>query len=120
MKGKIAHENMPKRARCGESDLPRPGSVFLAPLEDGRFGVVRVLRTKSQGGYASAFVVPSSWIGSNPARPADSDIRLPLFLTHHSWANQREALWVGTPPPSSFIPVGVIEITAADDAIEHE
>ena len=111
---------MPKRAKYGESDLPAAGSVFVAPLADGRFGVVRVLRTKSQSGYAFAFVVPSSWIGRSAVRPSDSDIRLPLFLTHHSWANRREALWVSTPPPSSFVPVGALEITAADDALEHE
>src|SRR5215471_17924656 len=98
---------MPKRVKYSESDLPGRGSVFLAPLADGRFGVVRVVRTKSEGGYSFAFVVPSCWIGSSAVRPSDHDIRLPLFLTHHSWANQREALWVCTPPPSSFIPAGV-------------
>jgi hypothetical protein len=111
---------MPKTKQFSERDLPRAGSVFLVPLEDGRFGVVRVLRTKSQGGAAAAFVVPSSWIGNTAARPSDRDIRLPLFLTHHSWANQLEALWVVNLPPPSFIPVGTIEIMAADNAIERE
>ena len=53
-------------------------------------------------------------------RPADCEIRRPLFLTHHSWANEREAAWVCTPPPASFIPVGAIEITAADAALAVE
>ncbi len=111
---------MPRRVKYSESDLPARGSVFLAPLADGRFGVVRVVRTNSQKGYSFAFVVASHWIGSSAIRPSNHEIRLPLFLTHHSWANQREAVWVSTPPPSSFIPVGTIEISAADDAIEHE
>ncbi len=111
---------MSKRTKYSESDLPCPGSVFLAPLEDGRFGVLRVVRTSSQSGYSFVFVVPSSWIGSTPTRPSDANIRLPLILTHHSWANHREALWVSAPPPPSFIPVGAIEITAADHAIQCE
>lgn len=74
----------------------------------------------SVDGHAFAFVIPSSWIGSNAARPSDSDIRLPLVLTHHSWANHREAFWVGNPPPASFIPVGTIEILAEDDIVESD
>ncbi len=111
---------MPKWKKFTEKQLPPAGSVFLVPLTDGRFGVVRVLRTKSDGGTPAAFVVPSSWIGNTAVRPSDRDIRLPLFLTHHSWANQREALWVVNLPPPSFIPIGDIEITAADTALERE
>src|SRR5579871_5520527 len=111
---------MPKAVKYKEEDLPPPGSVFLVPLEDGRFGAVRVLRTKSEGRYACAFVVPSRWIGTSAVRPSDDAIRLPLLLTHHQWANKRDAAWVCTPPPASFIPVGSIEIKAADSLIAEE
>ena len=111
---------MSKQVQYREHDLPARGSVFLAPLADGRLGVVRVVRTKSERGCSFAFVVPSCWIGSSAVRPSDHEIRLPLFLTHHTWENQREAIWVSTPPPVSFIPVGVIDVSAADDAIQQE
>ena len=116
----LAKQTMPKRPKCLEADLPHPGSVFLAPLSDGKFGVLRVLKTKTQSGIASAFVAASPWIGSTPIRPSDHEIRLPLFLTHHSYNGQIAGLWVFTPPPPSFIPLGDIDIDAEEDVIERE
>ena len=48
---------MAKIRRYKENELPAPGSVFSMPLADGRFGVVRVIRTKVASDYAFAFVV---------------------------------------------------------------
>jgi hypothetical protein len=45
---------------------------------------------------------------------------LPLFLTHHSYNGQIAGLWVFTPPPPSFIPLGDIDIDAEEDVIERE
>ncbi len=109
-----------KRLKYTIDELPRPGSVFITPLSDGRFGVVRVLRRKIGSGYAFAFVVPSSWIGSSPVRPSDRDIRKSLVLTHHSWNEKRAANWVTTPAPESFIPAGEIPLTAEDEQIQVE
>lgn len=111
---------MPKSPKYKEDDLPSPGSVFLTPLADGRFGVVRVIRRKVSDGLPAAFIVPSSWIGISPARPSDSEILYPLILTHHGWKGERDAHWVGSPPPDSFIPVGEIALTPEDDLIHRE
>lgn len=101
-------------------DLPSPGSVFITPLADGRFGIVRVLRRKIGSGHAFAFVVPSSWIGSSPVRPSDKEIRAPLVLTHHAWNGRRDAAWVTTPVPEAYISAGQIALTAEDEQIELE
>ena len=109
-----------KLTKYAPNDLPQPGSVFITPLGDGRFGVVRVLRTKVGSGHAFAFVEPSAWIGSSPTRPSDSQIRIPLKLMHHSWSKQRFAQWVFTPPPASFVYVGGIPVFPEDDQFCEE
>ena len=118
---------MPKQKRFTESELPRPGNVFLTPLADGRYGVVRVIRTMTGSGYAFAYVVPSSWIGDCPVRPSDAEIRQPLLNTRGSRIpsylkrdGEQDACWVCSPPPPSFLPVGDIAVTKEDDAIQHE
>lgn len=111
---------MRKSNKYTESELPPLGSVFLAPLRDGKFTAIRVIRSKTDGGYASVFAALSSWIGRNATRPSDSEIRKTLVLTHHSWKNTKAAQWVSTPLPSSFVSAGTIDITSADEALKIE
>lgn len=114
----------PKAVKYSEADLPAPGSVYLMPLEDGRYGVVRVLRrrlakdptTNSKHEVAMVLVAPSSWVGANPARPSDEEISQVLTLTHHSWKNARQMRWTVEPPPASFVPVGTIDLSEDDQA----
>jgi len=96
---------MAKIRRYKENELPTPGSVFSMPLADGRFGVVRVVRTKVASDYAFAYVVASDWIGAAPVRPSSKEIRQQLRLTHHKWGDQACGHWVAVPPPASFTPL---------------
>jgi hypothetical protein len=105
---------MPKPTRYKEGDLPPPGSVFIAPLADGRFGAVRVLERSTKRGDAYARIVSSSWIGDTPVRPSDSVLRQSLVLNHHSHQNAHNANWVNSPPPPFLIPAGILEISHVD------
>ena len=105
---------MPKPVKYTEAEMPPPGSVFLGRLEDGRFGALLVLDRKVEGGYCMVYIEPSSWIGFQPSRPADGELRRPLMLTHHSRQNAEAGVWTATPPPDSFVPAGSITISEAD------
>src|SRR3954466_15435609 len=86
------------------SKFPAPGSVFLMPLVDRRFGVCRLIRTepleKEKG--LKALVVASSWIGHEAPALNDAAILQTLVLTHHSWNGRKESFWVFGPPPGEF------------------
>lgn len=105
---------MAKPKKHTEAEMPSPGSIFIAPLQDGRFGAVLVLDRKIESGYCIVFVAPSTWIGSQPVRPSDSALRKPLILTHHSFQSAEAGVWTMTPPPASFIFAGSIALTDED------
>lgn len=94
--------------------MPSRGSVFITRLQDGRYGAVTVLDRKIESGYCVVFVAPSTWIGSAPDRPTDTELRHPLILTHHSWEKVPAGVWVSTPPPESFAPAGHVFISDQD------
>ena len=109
--------------RKKKTPLPSEGAAFAVPLEDGRFGVCRVIRCTTDDeaqeyGADCLLVGCSAWIGDNVPDAKDPSLRPILYLTHHAWDNKPEVLWVSGPPPSDFIPIGTIESTAEDKAIE--
>jgi hypothetical protein len=96
----------PKRA------LPAEGAAFAVPL-DGRFAVCRVLLGVSpirsqQPGENTILVAGSVWIGDHVPDAADPALRPILRLTHHSWQNQENVLWVSDPIPEAFVPISAI------------
>jgi hypothetical protein len=105
---------MTKPIKYTEAQMPTPGSVFVTRLADGRFGALIVIARKTESGYCSVYVAPSSWIGSQPIRPTDGELRQPLILTHHSWGGVDAGVWVSSPPPDSFVHSGFIEVTDSD------
>src|SRR5688572_23128878 len=112
-----------KRSRPPQATLPNPGEVFLMPLEDGRFGVCRVLRENTEAernahGCRCILVASSSWIGSEAPSLDDPQVRTIQKLTHHSWKKQLNICWVSDPPPVSFQRIGVIEPTRADKHLQ--
>jgi hypothetical protein len=117
---------MAKKARkpkLKRSDLPQPGEAFLMPLDDGRFGVCRVLRHSTEAeekrqGAPHALAAASSWIGSEPPEIDDPRLRDLLILTHHSFTGRPEILWISEPVPTSFRPLGVIEPSADEARME--
>jgi hypothetical protein len=98
--------------------LPKSGDAFLMPLEDGRFGVCRVLRENTAEerkghGCPQILVAASPWIGTAPPDLNDPILREIHHLNHHSW-NDPNLLWVSDPPPESFQHIGTIKPTPGD------
>jgi hypothetical protein len=103
----------------GQRPIPlkkvRAGDAFLAPLEDGRLCVCRVLRVEPDG---DVLVGASAWIGTEPPDPADPQLRKLLRLTHHAWGGQVGRSWViDDPVPANFTRFGVIPPTAKEAAL---
>jgi len=103
--------------------LPADGDAFAFQFDDGRYGVCRVLRSATslevkQNGENCVLVACSSWIGDVLPDIGDKALRPILHLTHHSWDNQPEMLWVSDPPPKAFMPIGNIKSTPNELAIK--
>lgn len=99
--------------------LPPPGAALLMRLEDGRFGVCRVLRFGTEAeiqrqGAVQAMVAMSPWIGEEPPAIDDPRLRDILALTHHAFKEEPCVLWVGGAPPQAFTTIGTIEPTQED------
>jgi hypothetical protein len=108
-----------KQTKSAKVTLPEPGAVFLMPLEDGRYGVCRVLRENTekerQGhGCPCILVAASPWIGPEAPDLSDPHLREIQKLTHHAWKNAPNVCWVSEPPPESFQRLGTIEPSATD------
>jgi hypothetical protein len=108
-----------------EDDFPPAGSVVVIPLSSGRFGVATVVKcvtgvdtTEStptrQIINTRVLVVPARWVGAEPIRPSDADIRNSLCLTHHSWNSEQQACWITDLPPDGVRFVGSIELMPED------
>ena len=106
---------MARRKKLTLEDYPKPGAVFAMPLADGRTGICRVLRVElNENRKPHALIAASDWIGAKLPPIDDPAIRHTLVLTHHSWNEEPEVLWVGEPPPPKFLKIGEIKLTAAD------
>ncbi|WP_148598350.1 hypothetical protein [Aquisphaera giovannonii] len=103
-----------RRPRLRREDLPDAGAAFLMPLDDGRFGVCRVLRRpdaeeEARHGAPTVLAAASSWIGDEPPAIDDPRLRAVLILSHHAFAGRPEIQWVSERVPESFRPLGTIE-----------
>lgn len=112
-----------QRAKAVPVRLPTAGTVFLMPLEDGRFGACRVLREnvgeeRKRHGEPAVLVAGSAWIGTSPPELADPRLREILHLTHHNWKNRPEVNWVSVPPPEDFRAIGHLEPDDLDRGYE--
>ena len=99
--------------------LPAKGTAFAVPLEDGRFGACRVIRRASsreakEHGLDCILVACSAWIGDVVPEVQDSALRSILYLTHHSWDNEPQLLWISEPPPDDFIEIGTVKSSWKD------
>jgi hypothetical protein len=110
---------MRRRPKYTAADFPPPGTVLTFPLADGRHGACRVLRVgQALGDAVYALAVLTEYIHDRTPTLRDSGIRKILHLTHHSWSNRPEILWIGEPPPETFRPIGIIPINEHDDTLE--
>jgi hypothetical protein len=103
-------------------DLPSAGTAFAFPLGDGRFSVCRVLvdtasdRSKARSA-THILVACSTWIGDKIPLADEPALRPILHLTHHSWDNRPNVLWISEGVPPHLIPIGMIQPTTDEQAI---
>jgi hypothetical protein len=92
---------------------PKPGDVYLMPLEDGRLGACRVLRARG-GREPAVLVAATPWVGTAPPDLSEPALREVLVLTHHSWRDEPEMSWVDDPVPADFVRLGELPPTRAE------
>jgi hypothetical protein len=105
----MARQRKPRPIPLGDV---RVGDAFLAPLQDGRLSVCRVLQVAPT--HDSVLVAASPWIGTQPPNLADPHLRKLLRPTHHSHDGSPCLLWVSQPVPAIFTRLGVIPPTARE------
>jgi hypothetical protein len=93
----------------------KAGDAFLAPLQDGRLSVCRVLRVEPD--HSQALVAASTWIGTEPPDLADPWLREILRPNHHAHEGRPWLLWVSDPVPASFTRLGTITPTAEEASL---
>ncbi len=108
-------------ARKKKPSLPPVGAAFAVPLEDGRYSVCRVLTNNSDKHATTCkddavLVAGCHWVGPQVPGADDPALRPLLYLTHHSWKNTPNMVWVSEEPPPELIPIGIIEPTAEEQA----
>jgi hypothetical protein len=96
----------------------RAGDAFLAPLQDGRLCVCRVLQVAPDN--SRVLVAASSWIGTQPPDPADPTLREILSPTYHFSRGKPYFLWVCDPVPATFTRLGRISPTNEEASLNCE
>lgn len=83
------------------------------PLADGRWGACRVLAERATKGVV---IENLDWL--DPERPSLDDLRGvgALVLDHHAWVSAPNRFAVDEAPPSTFEPLGVVELSADERA----
>jgi hypothetical protein len=90
-----------------------PGDAFALPLEDGRWGVCRVVRKSSDP--LAVLVAASAWLGDAPPTDlTDPLLTTTLVLTHHSWNSTPHIHWVTDPVPVDVVPLGKLPLRAGE------
>ena len=95
------------------------GDTFAVPLDDGRFGAVRVLRTSADDdGSVTALVALTPWIGDRVPDLREPRLREILKL-HRGFYQGRPAIcWYDGEPPEDFVHIGVITAAPAELAMD--
>jgi hypothetical protein len=111
--GIVAREKKPR--------LPTAGDAFAFPLGNGMFSACRVLLDETSEPAKSLrqpaiYMVGSSWMGERLPAADDPVLRPILYLTHHLWKGEPNALWVSDEPSSQLILIGKIEPTTEEQA----
>lgn len=105
-------------ARSKKKALPEAGAAFVFRLEDGRYGVCRVIRQANGNevrwmGGPNVVVATSAWIGDAIPDPADPALRPILQRNIRVYPDgQPDLMWADEPPPRDFKPIGIIPPTA--------
>jgi hypothetical protein len=108
-----------------KGSLPTEGTAFAVPLADSRYSVCRVLLDASheqsrRWGTGTILVAGSAWIGEKVPEAGEPKLLPILQLSHHSWRDKPNILWVSDQPPDDFIPIGIIQPTSNEQALTCE
>jgi hypothetical protein len=103
-----------RRPKYTAADFPAPGSVFVAPLPDGRLCAGRVLRSELEGGAHAVLLAASAWIGDKEPRLTDGALRETAVLTHHACQSRQNIFWSWELMPADFRIIGVLELSEAE------
>src|SRR5688572_28417054 len=103
-----------RRPKYTASDFPEPGSVFVAPLPDGRLCAGRVLRSEFEGGAHAVLLAASAWIGDQDPALSESKLRETAVLTHHAWGSHQNVFWSWDLMPAEFRIIGVLDLSESD------
>ena len=113
-----------KRPKYKAEDFPEPGSVFVAPMKDGRLTAGRVLRREHEGGAMAVLLAGSPWIGNAPPPLDLPQLRETLEFTHHGygnpnrWGERTNLLWSWYLMPEDFRVIGSIELSREERSRE--
>lgn len=93
--------------------LPQEGDAFAFLLDDGRYGVCRVIRVGNKDdvkfwGEPVVLYATSPWIGDEVPKADEPALQEILFLNHHFWDNSTTVSWTNEEVPDSFIAIGKI------------
>lgn len=92
------------------------GDVFLMPLEDGRLGACRILRTNAE--EDSVLVAATNWVGTEPPDLSEPQLRTILLKSHHAWKGAPCAHWViQNAVPETFTHLGSILPTSEEEKL---
>jgi hypothetical protein len=101
--------------KMSKKSIPNLGSVYAMVLQDGRYGACRIIRRmtekeSSEFGGDCLLVVASSYIGKEIPDISNPEIKSILHVTHHSWNNHPEYIWISIKNriPETFIKIGDI------------
>jgi hypothetical protein len=100
-----------RRPKYTAADFPEPGSVFVAPLPDGRLCAGRLLRSEFEGGAHAVLLASTAWIGDQDPPLSESKLRETAVLTHHAYKSVPNIFWSWDLMPTNFRVIGVIELS---------
>ena len=101
-----------------KKSLPKIGSTYAFPVEDGRFSACRVIGSIEEGKDSSVKVVCANLIESIIPSLDNAQLKSILFINHHSWNNSPVLQWVSEAIPKNFVFLGVIPPTIDETKLE--
>lgn len=92
--------------------------AFAVPLEDGRYAVVRVLRTVKDKKRFSALVAVTPWLEDHLPDLGEPQLRQILRMNRGFYKNRPAICWYEGEPPPDFVCLGKIPPSEEDLAID--
>ena len=100
------------------AETVEPGDAFAVPLDDGRYAVVRVLRTVKDKKRFSALVAVTPWLEDHLPDLDEPQLRQVLRMNRGFYENRPAICWYEGEPPPDFVYLGKIPPSEEDLAID--